>query len=384
VARGSGAPKELTNRGKIMSFQLLAQDTETNARLGTLTTAHGAIPTPIFMPVGTQGTVKAMTPEMLSDIGAHIILGNTYHLYLRPGHHLIDRLGGLHKFRGWNRSILTDSGGYQVYSLGAFRKISEEGVSFQSHLDGSAHMISPEKSIEIQQALDTDIVMCFDECAPYSADRTYVEQSMQLSMRWAKRCKTAHTNSHQLLFGIAQGGVHTDLRAQSVQHLLDIGFDGYAIGGLSVGEPKDLMDEIVSNTAPLLPENAPRYLMGVGTPQDIVRGVAAGIDMFDCVMPTRNARNGSLFTWHGKISIKQAQYREDDRPLDQDCRCYTCRHFSRAYLRHLFMAKEILASVLNTIHNLHFYLDLMSRIRKAMSEFAFREFQAQFERTYVE
>ena len=351
-------------------------------------TAHGEFPTPMFMPVGTQGTVKAMSPDMLRDIGAQIILGNTYHLYLRPGHELIKALGGLHRFMAWDRSILTDSGGFQVYSLGDLREIAEEGVTFRSHLDGSLHMISPEKSIEIQQSLGADIMMCFDECAPYPSSRDYVHRSMKRSLAWAKRCKAVHLHPpvppskgelQQQLFGIVQGGMDQDLRAQNAQELIEVGFDGYAIGGLSVGEPKATMLEILEHTTPYLPENAPRYLMGVGTPHDIVRGVALGIDMFDCVMPTRNARNGWLFTKQGNIVIKNAQYRDDARPIEEDCRCYTCRNFSRAYLRHLFVAREILASMLNTIHNLHFYLDLMRRIQKVIAEGMFAEFKVQFE-----
>ncbi|GAK57474.1 queuine tRNA-ribosyltransferase 1 [Candidatus Vecturithrix granuli] len=377
-----------------MSFEILAKDARTLARAGKLTMTHGEVLTPIFMPVGTQGTVKGMTPEVLYAIDAQILLGNTYHLYLRPGHELIQSFGGLHRFMGWDRPILTDSGGFQVYSLGDLRKISEEGVTFRSHLDGSLHTLSPEKSIEVQQGLGSDVMMCFDECAPYPASHEYVTHSMDMSMLWAERCKIAHEqakerkialiNPAQHLFGIVQGGMYPDLRARSVERLQAIGFDGYAIGGLSVGEPKPLMFEMLEQTAPLLPENAPRYLMGVGTPLDLVRGAALGIDMFDCVMPTRNARNGSLFTKQGKMTIKQAQYRDDQRPIEPDCQCYTCRNFSRAYLRHLFISKEILASILNTIHNLYFYLDLMSRIRKAIAENRFDEFKVRFEREYVE
>lgn len=376
------------------TFRVTQTDAHSHARLGILTTAHGDIPTPIFMPVGTAGTVKAMLPTMLKEIDAKIILGNTYHLYLRPGHKLVRQLGGLHKFMVWDRPILTDSGGFQVYSLGDLRKITDEGVTFRSHLDGSLHTLSPEISIEIQQALGSDIMMCFDECTPYPADRGYAAKSMALSMAWAARCKRCHgeakqtperlVNQGQSLFGIVQGGMYADLRKQSVEQLAEIGFDGYAIGGLSVGEPKPLMFEVLEQTAPLLPQDAPRYLMGVGTPLDLVRGVAMGVDMFDCVLPTRNARNGALFTRRGQLSIKQAQYRDDPRPIDDECSCYTCRNFSRAYLRHLFMSKEILSSMLNTIHNLHFYLDLMSRIRNAITESAFHEFHAAFTREYVE
>ena len=379
----------------LMSFQIIQQDPQSRARLGKFVTAHSEISTPIFMPVGTQGTVKAMLPQFLHQIDAKIILGNTYHLYLRPGHELIKQLGGLHKFMAWDRSILTDSGGFQVYSLGDLRKISDDGVSFRSHLDGSQHFLSPEKSIEIQQHLGSDIMMCFDECAPYPANHDYVTTSMQMSMLWAERCRRFHldtkhnhhdtlVNPGQKLFGIVQGGMFPDLRAQSAEQLIEMGFDGYAIGGLSVGEPKDLMFEVLEQTAPLLPEDAPRYLMGVGTPLDLVRGVAQGVDMFDCVMPTRNARNGSLFTRYGKLSIKQARYRDDANPIDESCGCYTCRNFSRAYLRHLFMAKEILSSILNSIHNLHFYLDLMRAIRNAIAADSFKDFQAQFERDYRE
>ena len=377
-----------------MSFHITGKDTHSNARVGKLVTAHSEISTPIFMPVGTQGTVKSMTPDALREIEAQIILGNTYHLYLRPGHELVKQMGGLHRFMGWDRSILTDSGGFQVYSLGDLRDISEEGVSFRSHIDGSLHVLSPEKSIEIQQSLGSDVMMCFDECAPYPASHEYVSRSMKMSMLWAERCKAFHqkaqqedatlVNPRQKLFGIVQGGMYTDLREESIHRLLETGFDGYAIGGLSVGEPKPLMFEILEHTAPLLPEDAPRYLMGVGTPLDLVRGVALGVDMFDCVMPTRNARNGSLFTKQGKLVIKNAKYRYDDRPIEDDCSCYTCRNFSRAYLRHLFIAKEILASILNTVHNLHFYLDLMSRIRKAIAHSSFSEFKTQFEKEYVE
>ena len=346
------------------------------------------------MPVGTQGTVKAMVPEALREIQAQIILGNTYHLYLRPGHELIRGFGGLHRFMAWDRAILTDSGGFQVYSLGDLRKITAEGVSFRSHIDGSLHFFSPEQSITIQQALGSDIMMCFDECTPYPATPEYTLKSMTMSMAWAERCRTFHllkqqdgtalVNPTQQLFGIVQGGMYPDLRAQSVAQLVALGFDGYAIGGLSVGEPKSLMFEILAQTAPLLPTDAPRYLMGVGTPLDLVRGVALGIDLFDCVMPTRNARNGALFTQNGPLSIKQAQYRNDPDPIESGCQCYTCRHFSRAYLRHLFIAKEILSSILNTIHNLYFYLDLMRRIRNAIADNVFSEFQAQFMATYAE
>lgn len=330
------------------------------------------------MPVGTQGTVKAMTPDMLYKLDAEIILGNTYHLYLRPGHELVKELGGLHKFIGWDRPILTDSGGFQVYSLGKLRKISEEGVRFQSHIDGAYHFLSPELSISIQEDLGADIIMCFDECPPYPATYDYVETSLDMTLRWAKRCKSAKKNAGSALFGIIQGGMFEDLRRRSAEATKEIGFDGYALGGLSVGETKPLMYDTVEATVPFMPEDKPRYLMGVGTPEDLVENVDRGIDMFDCVMPTRNARNGSLFTSSGKLVIKNSRYERDEKPVDESCSCYTCRNFSRAYLRHLFMAKEILSSTLNTIHNLHYYLNLMKEIRLAIEENRFAEYKKAF------
>ncbi len=360
------------------SFELIKTSTDSRARLGRMTTAHGEVRTPVFMPVGTQGTVKAMAPDRLEEAGAEIILGNTYHLYLRPGHDLIRGHGGLHRFMNWDRPILTDSGGFQIFSLGPLRKITEEGVRFQSHIDGSKHFLSPEKAVEIQQALGSDIMMCLDDCTPYPADRACTEKSMALTHRWAKRCRVAKTGEGQALFGIVQGGLYRDLRRASVEALAEIGFDGYAIGGLSVGEPKALMLETLEATAPLLPAGRARYLMGVGTPEDIVEGVHHGIDMFDCVMPTRCARNGLLFTNHGKVVIKNARYRTDQAPLDETCDCYTCRNFSRAYLRHLFIAREILALLLNTIHNVRFYLALMERIRTAIAGGAFEDFRRSF------
>ncbi|HQL90406.1 MAG TPA: tRNA guanosine(34) transglycosylase Tgt [Syntrophales bacterium] len=359
-------------------FELLKTDRNTGARLGRMTTAHGEVRTPVFMPVGTQGTVKAMTPTGLEEAGAEIILGNTYHLYLRPGHELIRDHGGLHRFMHWDRPILTDSGGFQIFSLGPLRRITEEGVHFQSHIDGSRHFLSPERAIEIQEALGSDIMMCLDDCTPYPADRAYAAKSMALTHRWAKRCREAKISEDRALFGIVQGGVHRDLRRASAEALAAIGFDGYAIGGLSVGEPKDLMMETLEATAPLLPPGQARYLMGVGTPEDIVEGVHHGIDLFDCVMPTRCARNGLLFTNHGKVVIKNARYRTDQAPLDETCDCYTCRNFSRAYLRHLFIAREILALLLNTIHNVRFYLALMERIRAAIAGGAFEAFRRSF------
>lgn len=353
-------------------FELIKGDNESEARLGKISTPHGEIHTPVFMPVGTQGTVKALLPETVRELGAQIILSNTYHLYLRPGHELIRRLGGLHRFMNWNGPILTDSGGFQVYSLGALRKITEEGVAFRSHIDGSQHFITPEKSIEIQEALGSDIVMCFDECTPFPADFDYVRKSLDLTLRWAERSKRAKSRNGQALFGIVQGGIYPELRKRAIAELVAVGFDGYALGGLSVGEPVETMLDITAESAPLLPRDAPRYLMGVGTPRDIVESVERGIDMFDCVIPTRCARNGLLFTNAGKIVIKNAIFREDERPLDSECDCYTCRHYSRAYLRHLFMAGEILALVLNTIHNVRYFTALMEKIRTAVQEGGFR------------
>lgn len=360
-------------------FELLHTDTTSAARRGRITTSRGSIETPTFMPVGTQGTVKAVLPETLHDIGAQIILGNTYHLFLRPGHELIQRLGGLHKFMHWSGPILTDSGGFQVFSLGKLRKIDEDGVRFQSHLDGSNKMLTPESSVQIQQALGADILMVFDECIPYPATRTYVEDSTARSMRWAERSRAAHDRSDgSALFGIVQGGMYEDLRRESARILMDIGFDGYAVGGLSVGEGAEEMYAVMDYTLPLLPRQQPRYVMGVGTPENLVEGVRRGVDMFDCVMPTRNARNGVLFTHTGKISIKQAQYTDDPAPIDPHCDCYVCRNYTRAYLRHLFKCNEILASMLNTQHNLHYYLSLMQQMRGAIAQGTFKTFYADF------
>ncbi len=362
-----------------ISFDLLATDPDSSARRGRLHTAHGVIETPVFMPVGTQGTVKGMMPETLHDLGAQIILGNTYHLFLRPGHELVQKLGGLHKFMNWSGPILTDSGGFQVFSLGKLRKIDEQGVRFQSHLDGSHQVITPESSIEIQQALGSDIIMVFDECIAYPATREYVIDSTDRSMRWAQRCKEAHNRDDgSALFGIVQGGMHEDLRRKSAEDLIDIGFDGYAIGGLSVGEKAEVMYEVMDYTLPHLPQDRPRYVMGVGTPENLVEGVRRGVDMFDCVMPTRNARNGVLFTSFGKISIKQARYIDDPLPIDPDCDCYVCRNYSRAYLRHLYQSNEILSSVLNTTHNLHYYVTLMAQMREAIGEGCFTNFYKEF------
>jgi len=361
-----------------MEFTRIAKDPGCAARLGIIGTPHGDVRTPAFMPVGTQGTVKGLTPEQIRGLGADIILGNTYHLYLRPGHRLIADLGGLHRFMNWPGPILTDSGGFQIYSLGALRRIADEGATFQSHIDGSKHFLSPEAAVEIQEALGSDIMMCLDECIAYPATREEVERALARTARWADRCKLSRKNRAQALFGIVQGGVYPDLRRRGAEELAAIGFDGYAIGGLSVGEPKGLMLENLAATAPLLPEERPRYLMGVGTPEDLVDGVFHGIDMFDCVMPTRSARNGLLFTNGKKVVIKNARYREDASPLDSECDCYTCQNYSRAYLRHLFVAGEILAMVLNTIHNLRYYLHLMERIREAIREGRYPEFRDRF------
>jgi len=360
------------------SYQLLKKCTQTKARLGKITTPHGEIETPIFMPVGTQATVKAMTPEELEQIGAQIILSNTYHLYLRPGHELIAEAGGLHKFMGWKKPILTDSGGFQVFSLGDLRKITEEGVEFRSHLDGSKHFLSPEKAIEIENALGADIIMAFDECAPYPCTHEYAQKSLERTTRWAKRCQEAHQREKQALFGIVQGGVYRDLREQSAREIVELDFPGYAIGGLSVGEPKEIMHEVLDYTVPLLPENKPRYLMGVGAPQDLIEGVRRGIDMFDCVLATRVARNGTMFTSQGRVVIKNARYARDFTPLDTECDCYTCRNYSKAYLRHLFKAEEILGLRLATIHNLHFLLNLMKNIRQAITEDRFAVYAQEF------
>jgi queuine tRNA-ribosyltransferase len=359
-------------------FEVLKKDIQTGARLGRIMTSHGEVHTPVFMPVGTQGTVKALLPETLSELGVEMILGNTYHLYLRPGHQLIRDLGGLHHFMHWDKPILTDSGGFQVYSLGALRKITEAGVLFQSHIDGSRHFISPEIAVSIQEALGSDIVMCLDECTPYPVTLREAEKSLDLTLQWAVRSKKAAKNSEQALFGIVQGGMYPDLRKKSVEKLVEINFDGYALGGLSVGEPKEIMMNTVVNINPLLPFDKPRYLMGVGLPEDIVACVDHGVDLFDCVIPTRSARNGLLFTNHEKVVIKHARYRDDPLPVDRLCDCYTCRNYSRAYLRHLFMAKEILAMVLNTIHNVRFYMRLMERIREAIREDRYLEFKEKF------
>tara|TARA_A100001011_G_scaffold282746_1_gene292918 strand:+ start:1225 stop:2352 length:1128 start_codon:yes stop_codon:yes gene_type:complete len=347
----------------MITFALQAQDGK--GRAGKIETSRGTIHTPIFMPVGTLGTVKAMTPEELKDIGAEIILGNTYHLHLRPSDSLIAKLGGLHRFMNWDRPILTDSGGFQVFSLAKLHKRSEEGVRFQSHLDGSSFWLTPEISMSIQENLGSDIMMVFDECPELPASREKLQESLELTSRWARRCKEAR-KTDQALFGIVQGGGELDLRRQSLEQMTEIGFDGYALGGLSVGESKEEMYYVIDHVAHEMPAATPRYLMGVGEPEDLLAGIESGIDMFDCVMPTRNARNGNLFTSEGKVTIKQARYREDERPLDPNCNCNTCQYYSRAYLRHLYQCNEILAMRLNTLHNLHFYLQLMRDSRDAI------------------
>jgi queuine tRNA-ribosyltransferase len=344
-----------------MKFTIAQRDGR--ARRGVLELVHGRVNTPAFMPVGTYGTVKAMSPQELREIGAEIVLGNTFHLWLRPGLEVIAKHGGLHRFMGWDRPILTDSGGFQVFSLGALRKISEEGVHFASPINGDRLFLTPEESMRIQQVLDSDIAMAFDECTPYPATEPEAGESMELSMRWAERSKRSWQGPNAL-FGIVQGGVYPNLREQSVRRLVEIGFDGYAIGGLAVGEPAEDRRRILTTTQ--LPEDRPRYLMGMGTPEDLIEAVTAGIDLFDCVLPTRNARNGWLFTRHGDLKIRNARHRDDTAPLDVDCACYTCRHFSRAYLYHLQKANEILGARLNTLHNLHYYQELMRTLRAAI------------------
>ncbi len=367
----------MTNQ-KTSPFTLHCNSSECSARRGEVRTRQGVFQTPVFMPVGTQGTVKAVTPENLQEMNAQIILGNTYHLFIRPGHELIESFGGLHSFMNWKGSILTDSGGFQIFSLKELATITEEGAAFRSHLDGSKLFLSPEDAIHVQQSLGSDIMMCLDTCIPFPATRDEAIKATDLTSRWAKRCRTAHTKRERLLFGIVQGGMYPELRREHASALIDIGFDGYAIGGLSVGEEKELMHEMTEVTVPSLPKEYPVYLMGVGTPEDLVEGVWRGVDMFDCVMPTRNARNGSLFTSKGKLSIKNARFRDDHKPLDEECTCYTCRNYSRAYLRHLFQAREILSYHLNTIHNLHYYLQLMADIRQAIEKDCFAGFRKDF------
>jgi queuine tRNA-ribosyltransferase len=366
-----------------MRFELLATDGA--ARRGRLTTAHGAIDTPVFMPVGTQATVKGLTPDDLETAGARIVLGNTYHLLLRPGHELIASLGGLHRFMGWPGAILTDSGGFQVWSLAKLRKVTDDGVEFRAPFDGATRFLSPELAIEIQRALGADIAMVLDECLAYPATRETTERSLARTLHWAERCRAAHAPGQdgQALFGIVQGGSDEEVRARAAAATVALDFDGYAIGGMAVGEPKPRMYALTELVAGALPADRPRYLMGVGKPEDLVESVARGVDMFDCVLPTRNARNGQAFTSTGTVTIKQAQWTRDPAPLDADCGCYTCRHFSRAYLRHLYVAEELLSSRLLTLHNVHFYLGLMAAIREAITARTFAAFRARFYMQYA-
>ncbi|MDW7711754.1 MAG: tRNA guanosine(34) transglycosylase Tgt [Deferrisomatales bacterium] len=362
------------------SFALLSQD-PSGARRGRLRLLRGTVETPAFMPVGTLGTVKAMTPEELRGLGAEILLANTYHLYLRPGHEVVRELGGLHRFMNWPGPVLTDSGGFQVFSLAPLRKISEEGVVFRSHLDGSRHLLTPEGVVGIQEALGSDVMMVLDECPPHPSTRQYLESSLELSNRWALRSLAARSRPELGLFAILQGGMEPDLRRRAAEVLREHPFDGYAVGGLSVGEGREVMLETLGAAVPHLPSDKPRYLMGVGTPLDIAEAVGRGVDLFDCVLPTRNARNGMLFTSQGRVAIKHARFERDPRPLDEACGCYTCRHYSRAYLRHLYQSREILASRLNTLHNLYYYQALMRRIRSAVESGSYARFLAAFRET---
>ena len=361
-----------------ITYELIKQCPHTGARAGRIHTPHGSFDTPIFMPVGTQASVKTLAPEELKEMGAGIILSNNYHLFLRPGSTLVKEAGGLHKFMNWDRAILTDSGGFQVFSLGDLRKISEEGVTFRSHIDGSKKFLSPEIATQSQMDLGADIIMAFDECVPYPADFKYTRESMELTLRWAQRCKDTMTNPNQGLFGIVQGGMYKDLRIECANRLVDMDFPGYAVGGLRVGEPKELMYEMLDITLEHLPQNKARYLMGVGTPDCLVEGVMRGIDMFDCVYPTRVARNGTAMTWNGRLVIKNAQYEHDFHPIDEHCNCYTCRNYSRAYIRHLVRVNEIFGLRLLTIHNLHFLIDFMRQMRQSIMEDRFPEFYRKF------
>ena len=365
----------------MFSFELIAQSTESRARAGVIRTEHGVVETPVFMPVGTRGSVKSLSPEELLTAGAQIILGNTYHLYLRPGCEVIRRFAGLHRFMHWDRPILTDSGGFQVFSLAKLATISDEGVTFQSHLDGSRHLLTPGKVVDIQNCLDADIIMCLDDCIQYPATREDSLAALEITTKWAQRCKQAWQetkNDRSALFGIVQGGMFKDLRKQSAEALMKIDFPGYAVGGLSVGEPAELMLEMADCTLPNLPQTKPRYIMGVGTPENIIELVALGADMFDCVLPTRNARNGQMFTRYGTINISNAQYKNDTEPPAPGCGCYTCRHYSRAYLRHLYMARELLAYRLNTIHNIHYFTNFMKQMRVAIVANEFESFRKDF------
>ena len=365
-----------------VTYELIKECSRSGARLGRLHTPHGTFETPMFMPVGTQATVKTLSPEELYDMGSQVILSNTYHLFLRPGHELVKKAGGLHKFMNYKRGMLTDSGGFQVFSLGAMRKIKEEGVTFRSHIDGSRQFLSPEIATQVQEALGADIAMAFDECIPYPADYDYAKQSTERTTRWAKRCLEAHTRGDQSLFGIVQGGMYKDLRKMSADSLTDMDFAGYGIGGLSVGEPKPMMYDILGETTQHLPKNKARYLMGVGTADCIIEGVNLGVDMFDCVFPTRVARNGTAMVPEGRLVVRNKTYAEDFRPIDERCGCYTCRNFSRSYIRHLFKAEELFALRLLTIHNLYFLLDLARQIRQAIAEDRFPEFREAYLANY--
>ncbi|HHW62138.1 MAG TPA: tRNA guanosine(34) transglycosylase Tgt [Syntrophomonadaceae bacterium] len=366
----------------MFQFRTIKKDSSSQARLGELSTWHGSIETPIFMPVGTQATVKTLTPHELEEIGAGIILANTYHLYLRPGADLVAKASGLHSFMGWERGILTDSGGFQVFSLAKLRKISDEGVEFSSHIDGSQHYFTPEKVMAIQQQLGADIAMCFDECAPYPCSYEEAEKAVQRTSLWAARCRESHQREDQALFGIVQGNVFPDLRERSARDITRLNFPGYAIGGLSVGEPKDEMYAILDLTDEHFPADKPRYLMGVGEPEDLIEGVKRGIDMFDCVLPTRLARHGTAYTHEGKITVRNAGYAQDFRPIDEECDCYVCQHFSRAYIRHLIKAEEMLAARLLSYHNVYFLIHLMKKIREAIQQDRFLSFSQQFYQHY--
>ncbi len=366
----------------MLNFEIDIKDTSSSARLGRMHLAHGQVDTPVFMPVGTQATVKTMTPEELYEIGADIILSNTYHLYLRPGEDLVARAGGLHQFMNWKRNILTDSGGFQVFSLSKLRKINDEGVEFQSHIDGSRHFLTPARVMEIEQKLGADIAMCFDECAPFPCSFEEARRAVERTTLWAKKCRDVHKRPDQALFGIVQGNVFPELRSQSAEELVQLDFPGYAIGGLSVGEPKHNMYEILEHLHPLLPEDKPRYLMGVGEPEDLIEGVKRGVDMFDCVLPTRLARHGTAYTHRGKLTVRNASCAEDFSPLDDKCDCYVCRSYSRAYIRHLIKAEEILAHRLLSYHNVFFLAKLMENVRNAIREGNLESFSQEFFNEY--
>ena len=380
---GASLRKPGTRSQQMFNFKVIAESKTTRARAGVIQTAHGKVETPVFMPVGTQGTVKSLTPEELVSAGAQIILGNTYHLYLRPGCDVIDQFDGLHRFMNWSGPILTDSGGFQIFSLARLAQISEEGVTFQSHIDGTRHLLTPEKAVEIQTCLGSDVIRCLDNCIQYPAEREPTRKALEITTRWAERCKAARpgrSNGTGALFGIVQGGMFKDLRELSSEALIALDFDGFAIGGLSVGEPVEIMLEIADFTLAKLPHEKPKYIMGTGTPENLIELVALGADMFDCVLPTRNARNGQVFSQQGTLNICNAKYRHDTNPLEPGCACYTCRNYSRAYLRHLYMAKELLAYRLNTLHNVYFFLNLMKQVRQAIVKDEFESFRKNFYR----